>query len=146
MKSLLLFLLAIGVACARAQEETPKQRLDSFLASGSEASGLFAQATKDGVDYRKLLAGARNKEGPALSGLFQYTGSGKWKGEEVAEINGEILYQLLRLWGDQSYAFVLKDETPAVRAAVLESIKFVWPEDEPPAKKFPATFGLAVKK
>lgn len=145
MKIALLFLLAFSAPLVRAQEETPKQRLASFLAAGSEADALFAQASKDGVDYRKLLVGARNKEGPALSGIFQYAGSGKIK-SEGAEVNGEILYQLLRLWGDQSYAFVLRGEPPRAQAAVLESIRFVWPEDESPAARYPQTFGLTSKK
>lgn len=145
MKTFLMAALLLAAGAAFAQDETPRQRIDAFLAAGSEAGSLFAQAGKEGVDYRKLLAGARGKDGPSLAGIFAFTGKGALR-DEAAEVNGEILLQLMRLWGDQSYGHVLAGETARTQDAVRKSIGFVWAEEEPPAKKYPVTFGAGVKR
>ncbi len=136
---LVLFLTAVN---AIAGELTPLQRLQSYLDSPSERGSVFAQSKLDGVDYRNLLRGAVAKDSASLTGIFRYTANGKLLGEG-AESNCDILYQLLHLWGDASFARVLAVEPPKVQSVVISALDYAWPHPGWQSREFSATYRLA---
>ena len=141
-RAILALLFSASVACAIASERTAEQQLRNYLASKSEPGSVFAQGTLDGVDYRKLLRGAVDKDSASLAGIFRYTANGKLMGEG-AESNCAILHQLLRLWGDAAYARVLAAESPKVRSAVIAALDYTWSHPGWQANEFPVTYRLA---
>jgi len=94
-----------------------------------------------GFDYRKNRERARTKEVVALHAMFLFTDSEAFIGAG-ADQHCSVLQDLLRLWGDRSYARELAKEPPKVRAAVISALDY---ENDPDWKsqKFPSTFALA---
>ena len=141
-KTAIGFLVSAGISSAFAAERPPEQQLRVYLASRTERGNVFAQGALDHVDYRKLLHAAVAKDSLSLAGIFQYTAKGTLWGEG-AESNGDILRQLLRLWGDAAYARVLAAEPPKVRAAVISALDSTWPYPGWQPKEFSTTYHLA---
>jgi len=76
----------------------PESMLAEILSEPAEVGSVFAQAKLDGVNYRKLLAGATRLNRKDLAAIFLYSGTNKLQGEG-AETNIAGLRELLRLWG-----------------------------------------------
>ena len=133
--------LLIG-GCASFAERSPDRQLRDYLAAPSESGNVFAQGTLDGVDYRKLLRGAVARDAQSLAGIFRYTANGQLMGEG-AEANCDILFQLLRVWGDSAYASVLAAEPRKVRKAVIDALDYSWPYPGWRPTEYPITYRLA---
>jgi hypothetical protein len=95
------------------------------------------QAARSRIDYRALLDGATSGDSAALARLFAITGL-----DGVgAEAHAEVLWALLRRWGDRPFARVLQHSSRAVRGRVLCYIDLASPSNW--SRRFPTTFRLA---
>jgi hypothetical protein len=90
----------------------PTPRFDSSLRlreilTWRDEGGAYSQARRfDGFEYRDALAKATLGDSQALADLFEYTKNGSQMGEG-AITHMEVLGELLKQWGDASYAEVL---------------------------------------
>jgi hypothetical protein len=138
MKTLMFAICLTLFSCTAGPTSSPKRRLRYYLAEKTEGGDIFSQAALSGVDYRQLLRGATAKDPASLAAIFRFCGVMG----EGAESHSEILYQLLRLWGDADYALVLSKQSPEVRSSVIANLDNQWGYSGWPPTEFPITYRL----
>jgi hypothetical protein len=138
----IIFFLSLTMFSCQQEHSLTERRLRYYLASKTEGGSVFYQAASSGVDYRQLLRGATAKDSASLAGIFRFSVEGGVMGEG-AESHCEILYELLRLWGDAAYARVLSRQSPDVRAKVIADLDYQWAHPGWQATEFPITYRLA---
>jgi hypothetical protein len=133
--------ILVFVTGAGAAEEDPLERLQYILRHMDGRGDVIYQGNLDGFDYRSHLRRAIAKNPGALAALFDYTENGQLIGVG-AEQHCEVLYNLLHLWGDGSFARVLRERSQHVRQRVVRWIdsQFLYPGWPP--HQFPKTYRL----
>jgi hypothetical protein len=128
--SILVLCSVAAVSPVRGQDSIPDPRT-YWLDPAQE------QAARVQVDYRALVNAATARDSAALARLFAVPGLDG----AGAETHADVLWALLRRWGDRSFARVLRRLPAPARARVLCDIDFAAEADW--SRRFPKTFGLA---
>jgi hypothetical protein len=123
------FTFASLSAQVRAQDSIPNPREFWLDEAQSQASAV-------GVDYRALVVAATAADTGALGKLLDLRLDGAG-----AEIHSEVLWALLRRWGDVRFAVVLLLRSTDVKSHVLCDLDFASPANW--SRRFPRTFQLA---
>src|ERR1700730_8518529 len=106
--------------------ETPLVKLNHAVQRMGNRGDVAYQANLDGFDYRRYLRKAIRGDQSAFAALFDYTSDGRLVGVG-AEQHGEILYNLLLVWGDDFFAGLLRARRPAVQHRVVSWIDSRFP-------------------
>ncbi len=117
-------------------ETSPRASLRYALRHMAGPGDVIYQAGMDGFDYRFHLRRAMAMDRQALAALFDYTDRGHLMGVGAEEHSG-ILRDLLRVWGDDSFARVLRSRDPAVRRRV---VGWMFPYSGQRSREFPKTY------
>jgi len=129
------------LASTIADEEKPLERLHYALRHMDNPGDVIYQAQLDGLDYRAHLRRAIVKDRRSLAALFDYTENGQLMGVG-AEEHCEVLYNLLQVWGDTSFANVLQGRDRRVRHRVIPWIASQFPYPGWRPYQFPQTYKL----
>lgn len=121
--------------------DMPRARLNYLLQHMGMPGDAAYEAKLDGFDYRRHLRKAIDGKQGAFAALFDYSSEGRLTAVGARQ-HGEILYNLLRLWGDDYFADILRTRRPNVRQRVVQWIDSQFPSPGWPPDKFPKTYEL----
>jgi hypothetical protein len=136
--SLILFLLSSGCASPRPGVVGP-EKIDHG------ESEIIEAAAKSGVNYRTVVDGCLRRDRNSLHTLFSLTINPNVDGA-AAEGHAEVLGNLLRRLGDETFGETLLDEPQSTRRAVQIQLFFDFGADETRLSKddlarwYPLTF------
>ena len=103
------------------------------------------QARTAGVDYKPTLSAAFGRDESSLVILLQVTAAGVLDGAG-AQTHAQVLWSLLKCWGDERFAAVLRSQATNVQNRVLQQLRYETEDDPRVRSLYPRTFEGAAGK
>jgi hypothetical protein len=134
-KQLLIAIPMIFLLLTVAMAESPCKKIpeDYFLYD------TVPQAKDAGVDYVKEMLAAFRKDPKGLHIIFRVSSHLDGAG---AQTHAEVLFDLLKCWGDMLFSEELSKESKSIREKVIRGLDFATIETGGYAKSFPLTYGM----
>jgi len=137
--SIAVGLFTSSVVC-NSRDEDARETLQYYLGIKEERGNVFYQSRLDGINYKKLLRAAMNKDTESLRSLFEYSSNKNLMGEG-AEDHVAILKALLCYLGDDLYSRALRNASRKSRRQVIAYLDEGFGKEDY-SKNYPKTYAV----